>query len=99
MGTVAQAFAIVLCAWWVFAAAAQVRVVTVSGPINPVTADYLRRNIHEAGRQGEDLLLIETIRRLAERIVRALGAQMDAHTVQRPPLPVRIHAQRHRHAR
>ena len=59
MGTVAQAFAIVLCAWWVFAAAAQVRVVTVSGPINPVTADYLRRNIHEAGRQGEDLLLIE----------------------------------------
>lgn len=59
MGTVAQAFAIVLCAWWVFAAAAQVRVVTVSGPINPVTADYLRRNIHEAGRQGEELLLIE----------------------------------------
>jgi len=37
----------------------QVSVVTVNGPINPVTADYLRRNLQEAANRGDRLLLIE----------------------------------------
>jgi len=36
-----------------------VRVLTVDGPVNPVTADYLRKNLHEAARTGERLVLIE----------------------------------------
>jgi hypothetical protein len=35
---------------------------------------------------------------LAVLLVRALGAQVDAHTVQRPALAVGVHAKRHRHA-
>jgi membrane-bound serine protease (ClpP class) len=31
----------------------------VDGPINPVTADYLRKNLHEAAQTGERLVLIE----------------------------------------
>jgi membrane-bound serine protease (ClpP class) len=41
------------------AGAPQVSVVTVNGPINPVTADYLRRNLQEAANRGDRLLLIE----------------------------------------
>jgi membrane-bound serine protease (ClpP class) len=41
------------------AGAPQVSVVTVNGPINPVTADYLRRNLQEAATRGDRLLLIE----------------------------------------
>ncbi len=37
----------------------QVAVVTVDGPINPVTADFLRRNIKESAIRGDRLLLIE----------------------------------------
>lgn len=36
-----------------------IRVLTVDGPVNPVTADYLRKNLHEAARTGERLVLIE----------------------------------------
>lgn len=36
-----------------------IRVLTVDGPINPVTADYLRKNLHESARQQESLVLIE----------------------------------------
>jgi membrane-bound serine protease (ClpP class) len=36
-----------------------IRVLTVDGPINPVTADYLRKNLHEAAQTGERLVLIE----------------------------------------
>jgi membrane-bound serine protease (ClpP class) len=59
MGMVARICAVVL--WAVVAAAAgpKVRVVTLNGPINPVTADYLRRNIHEAAKDGEKLIIIE----------------------------------------
>jgi membrane-bound serine protease (ClpP class) len=41
------------------AGAPQVSVVYVNGPINPVTADYLRRNLQEAATRGDRLLLIE----------------------------------------
>ena len=37
----------------------QVSVVSVQGPINPVTADYLQRNTEAAGRRGDALLLVE----------------------------------------
>ena len=37
----------------------EVRVMTVAGPINPVTADYLRKNLHESARRQEKLALIE----------------------------------------
>ena len=36
-----------------------VRVLAVDGAVNPVTADYLRKNLHEAARTGERLVLIE----------------------------------------
>ena len=36
-----------------------IRVVTVDGTINPVTADYLRKNLAEAARLQESLVLIE----------------------------------------
>jgi membrane-bound serine protease (ClpP class) len=42
-----------------FAGAPQVSVVTVNGPINPVTADYLRRNLKESADRGDRLFLIE----------------------------------------
>jgi membrane-bound serine protease (ClpP class) len=41
------------------AGAPQVSLVTVNGPVNPVTADYLRRNLKEAASRGDRLLLIE----------------------------------------
>ncbi len=37
----------------------QIAVVTVDGPINPVTADFLRRNIKESALRGDRLLLVE----------------------------------------
>jgi len=37
----------------------KVRLLEVSGPINPVTAEYVGRNIREASHGGEELLLIE----------------------------------------
>lgn len=36
-----------------------IRVVAVDGPINPVTTDYLRKNLHEAARNQEKLVLVE----------------------------------------
>jgi len=42
-----------------FAGAGTIRVVGVNGPINPVTTDYLDRNLKEAGQQGDRLVLIE----------------------------------------
>ena len=59
MGMVARICAVVLWAFVAEAAGPQVRVVTINGPINPVTADYLRRNIHEAVKGGDKLLLVE----------------------------------------
>ncbi|HEX9006024.1 MAG TPA: nodulation protein NfeD, partial [Bacteroidota bacterium] len=41
------------------AASPAVRVLTVDGPINPVTADYLRNNLHAAALNRESLVLIE----------------------------------------
>jgi membrane-bound serine protease (ClpP class) len=41
------------------AGAPQVSVVSVNGPINPVTANYLRRNLQEAATRGDRLFLIE----------------------------------------
>jgi membrane-bound serine protease (ClpP class) len=39
--------------------APRVAAVTVDGPINPVVADYLRRNLRESARRGDRLLLVE----------------------------------------
>lgn len=36
-----------------------IRVLAVDGPINPVTVDYLRKNLHESARLQERLVLIE----------------------------------------
>ncbi|MCM2357971.1 MAG: nodulation protein NfeD [Geobacteraceae bacterium] len=36
-----------------------IRVLAVDGPINPVTVDYLRKNLHESARKQESLVLIE----------------------------------------
>ena len=41
------------------AEAPAIRVLTLGGPINPVTADYVRKNLHEAARNGDRLVLIE----------------------------------------
>jgi len=41
------------------AAEPQIAVVSVDGPINPVTADFLQRNIDAAARRGDRLLLLE----------------------------------------
>jgi len=37
----------------------QVSVVSVTGPINPVTADFLQRNLEAASRRGDRLFLVE----------------------------------------
>ena len=37
----------------------QISVVSVRGPINPVTADYLKKNLDAAGSRGDRLLLVE----------------------------------------
>ena len=36
-----------------------VRVLTLDGPVNPVTVEYLRKNLHESARNQERLVLIE----------------------------------------
>lgn len=41
------------------AAEPQIAVVAVNGPVNPVVADYLQRNLTEAARRGDRLLLVE----------------------------------------
>jgi len=40
-------------------AAPRVAVLTVSGPVNPVTADYLRRNLRDAAARADRLVLVE----------------------------------------
>ena len=50
---------ILCCVLPTFAGAGIIRVVSINGTINPVTADYLRRNLHEAARDGDRLVLIE----------------------------------------
>lgn len=42
-----------------FGGAPRIRVVAIDGPVNPVTADYLRRNLKEANSQGDKLVLLE----------------------------------------
>ena len=42
-----------------FAQAPQIAVITVQGPINPVTANYLKKNLEAAGSRGDRLLLVE----------------------------------------
>ncbi len=37
----------------------QIRMVTIDGPVNPVTSDYIRRNLKDASLKGERLFLIE----------------------------------------
>ncbi|HEX9022843.1 MAG TPA: nodulation protein NfeD [Geobacteraceae bacterium] len=39
--------------------APQIAVVSVNGPITPVTAEYLRRNLRESAQRGDRLLLME----------------------------------------
>src|ERR1035441_324046 len=41
------------------AGAPQVSVVQVNGPVSPVTAEYLRRNLKESTLRGDLLLLVE----------------------------------------
>ena len=41
------------------AGTSQVAVVVVNGPINPVVADFLQRNLKESARRGDRLLLVE----------------------------------------
>lgn len=41
------------------AQAPQISVISVHGPINPVTADYLQRNLDAAAHRGDRLLLVE----------------------------------------
>jgi len=42
-----------------YAEQASIRLVSVTGPINPVTAGYLARNLQESARQGDKLVLVE----------------------------------------
>ncbi|MFZ3207450.1 MAG: nodulation protein NfeD, partial [Geobacteraceae bacterium] len=37
----------------------RIRVIAINGPVNPVTADYLRRNLKDANSQGDRLVLLE----------------------------------------
>jgi membrane-bound serine protease (ClpP class) len=41
------------------AQAPQIAALSVSGPINPVTADFLKRNLEAAARRGDRLVLVE----------------------------------------
>ena len=52
---------ILFCAFAVtgLAESPSIRVLTVQGAINPVTADYLRKNLHAAAQQREPLVVIE----------------------------------------
>jgi membrane-bound serine protease (ClpP class) len=52
-------FTLLFCIAPLGAQSPEISVVSVRGPINPVTADYLRKNIQEAGRRGDALLLVE----------------------------------------
>jgi len=50
---------ILLLPLWLLADQPQISVVSVQGPVNPVTADYLRRNLEQAALRGDRLLLVE----------------------------------------
>ena len=52
---------LILLLWgtFVFAETTTIRVVTIRDPITPVTARLLQRNLEEAARQAESLLLVE----------------------------------------
>ena len=50
---------LLLCATLLPAGQGKIRVVGISDPITPVVANFLRRNLEEAARQGDPLLLIE----------------------------------------
>ena len=50
---------ILLLPLWLLADHPQISVVSVQGPVNPVTADYLRRNLEQAALRGDRLLLVE----------------------------------------
>ena len=52
---------LILLFWSVFAGAepAKIRIVSIHDPITPVTARFLQRNLEEAARQSERLLLVE----------------------------------------
>jgi membrane-bound serine protease (ClpP class) len=43
----------------VLASAADIAVVAVNGPVNPITAAFLHRNLQESARRGDLLLLVE----------------------------------------
>ena len=50
---------ILACSFPSVAGKGVIRGVEIDGPINPVTADYLKRNLHEAARNNERLVLVE----------------------------------------
>ena len=50
---------LLLCATLLDAGQGKIRVVNIQYPITPVVAQFLHRNIEEAARQGDSLLLIE----------------------------------------
>ncbi|MBE0503680.1 MAG: nodulation protein NfeD [Desulfuromonadales bacterium] len=50
---------LILCSTLAFAESPTIRVVSISDPITPVTARFLERNLDEAARQAERLVLIE----------------------------------------
>ncbi|KAF0221537.1 MAG: hypothetical protein FD174_306 [Geobacteraceae bacterium] len=59
MRAIIAIFFLLACSLTVFAGKSEIRIVTVNGPVNPVTADYLRRNLREAPLHADRLVLIE----------------------------------------
>lgn len=57
-GCLIVAFVAVL-ATLAFGGRPEIRVVAIDGPVNPVSADYLRRNLKEANLHGDRLVLLE----------------------------------------
>jgi membrane-bound serine protease (ClpP class) len=50
---------LVTLVWPVWAGASEIRLVAVNGPVNPVTAEFLHRNLQEAAARTDRLVLVE----------------------------------------
>jgi membrane-bound serine protease (ClpP class) len=57
--TVVLTCLLLLLAWSIRAGSPQIRLVTIAGPVNPVTAEYLHRNLREAAARADLLVLVE----------------------------------------